>query len=54
LDAGAVGVVAAGTGGLQFLQAPYLAAACDSGIGIELRRRELHPARWYFAPVLVT
>jgi len=42
------------TGGLQILQGVYFVAAWDSGIGMELLRNELHPARWYLAPVLVT
>jgi hypothetical protein len=33
------------TGGLQFLQAPYRAAACSSDISIFERDRELQEAR---------
>ena len=46
LTAGAAGaVVSPGTRGLQILHGPYLPAACERGMGIELLRNELHPAR---------
>ena len=51
---GAGCLTAAGTGGRQFAQGPYLAAASASGISILLLRRELHDSRWYFVPVRVT
>ena len=45
---------APGIGGLQIPQGPYRCAASLSFIGIELLRRELQPALWYFVPVFVT
>src|SRR5687768_2280293 len=43
-----------GAGGLHTGQGPYFLAASSRVIGMALLARYLHPARWYFWPVLVT